>query len=309
MKILTFLVLLSFLCLQLYSQTANLTGNIIDNKSKKPIIGAHVKITHRRDTTQSNIVASDTNGVFTFTNIRFGGYAVEVSSIGFTKLKTFVRVTEPNVNAGELILTETEIPVDEVVIEETAPRAFQKGDTTEFNARAFKINKDAVAEDLVAKMPGVTVEQGTVKSQGEEVRRVLVDGKQFFGEDPTVALRNLPAEVIDKIQIFDKQSDQAQFTGFDDGQAVKTMNVVTRPERRMGTFGKSYAGMGDAGKYLAGGNLNHFQQGRRLSILALSNNINQQNFSQQDLVGVMSGGGRGGPPGRPRTRPRWRARP
>lgn len=286
-------MLLSLLSLQVYSQTADLTGKIIDSKSKKPIIGAHVKITHRRDTTQTHIMPSDTNGNFLFSNIRFGGYSLDVSSIGYAKFTKFVRVTETSVNAGELELTETEIPVDEMVVEEMAPRTFQKGDTTEFNARAFKLNKDAVAEDLVQKMPGVTVEQGTVKAHGEEVKRVIVDGKQFFGDDPTLALRNLPAEVVDKIQIFDKQSDQAQFTGFDDGQAVKTMNVVTRPERRIGTFGKAYAGIGDAGKYIGGGNLNHFQQGTRISILGLSNNINQQNFSQQDLVGVMGGGGGG----------------
>src|SRR5690606_558610 len=130
---------------------------------------------------------------------------------------------------GRLALAEDDVLLGEVEVVEKAPAAVQKGDTTEFNARAFKTNPDANAEDLVTKMPGVVMQDGKVQAQGEEVTQVLVDGKPFFGDDPTAALRTLPAEVIDKIQVFDKQSDKAQFTGFDDGNEAKTINIVTRP--------------------------------------------------------------------------------
>ena len=139
---------------------------------------------------------------------------------------------------------------------------------------------------------------GEVQAQGEKVQRVLVDGKQFFGEDATLALKNLPAEIVDKIEVFDRQSDQAQLTGFDDGNAQKTINIVTRADRNAGKFGKLFAGYGSDNRYMAGGNLNIFGKEKRISIIGLSNNINQQNFASQDLAGVLGssggGGGRGG---------------
>ncbi|MFM2285643.1 MAG: hypothetical protein RLZZ543_1140, partial [Bacteroidota bacterium] len=181
-----------------------------------------------------------------------------------------------------------------VEIEGAQQRAVQKGDTTEMNADAFKVNPDATAEDLVKKMPGITVDNGVVKSGGEEVKKVLIDGKEFFGDDASMALKNLPAEVVSKIQVFDKMSDQAQFSGFDDGNSKRTMNVVTRRGMKNAQFGKVYAGGGTSDRYNAGMNLNFFNGNRRISILGQSNNINQQNFSSQDLLGVMSSSGGGG---------------
>ena len=127
-------------------------------------------------------------------------------------------------------------------------------------------------------MPTVEIENGSVQAQGEDVRRVLVDGKPFFGNDPTAALKNLPAEVIDKIQIFDQQSDQAQFTGFDDGNESKTINIITKPNMRNGQFGKIFGGYGYKDKYTTGGNVNIFKGDQRISLIGQSNNINIQNF-------------------------------
>jgi len=154
------------------------------------------------------------------------------------------------------------------------------------NASAFKTLKDASAEELVMKMPGITMENGAVVAQGKEVKKILVDGKDFFGEDPSVALKNLPADVIDKIQIFDKLSEQAQFTGFDDGESDQAINIITKKEKKNGKFGKFSAGSDLDDKYLAGGNINIFNKQRRISVIGLLNNINQQNFTQQDLMGI-----------------------
>lgn len=139
-------------------------------------------------------------------------------------------------------------------------------------------------------MPGVVIQNGTVQAQGEDVRQVFVDGKEFFGNDPTLALRTLPAEVIEKIQVYDRLSDQAQFTGFDDGETAKTINIITRPEKRNGQFGKAYAGYGYPDKYQVGGNVNVFDGDRRLSAIGQANNINQQNFANEDLLGVINSG-------------------
>ncbi|MBZ0199730.1 MAG: outer membrane beta-barrel family protein, partial [Ignavibacteriaceae bacterium] len=149
------------------------------------------------------------------------------------------------------------------------------------------------AEDLVKKMPGVVVQDGKVQVQGEEVKKVLVDGREFFGDDPNAVLKNLPAEVIEKIQVFDEQSEQSRFTGFDDGNTTKTLNIITRLRFRDGTFGKLSGGYGNEEKYYSGGNINYFNEDTRLSLLGQLNNINEQNFSSEDLLGVMSGGSSG----------------
>ncbi len=200
-------------------------------------------------------------------------------------------------NIGTIIIKPALTSLGEVEIKETAIRAEQKGDTTQYNAAAFKVSQDATTEDLVKKMPGITIENGTVKAHGEDVKRVLVDGKQFFGDDPSVTLKNLPAEVVDKIQVFDKLSDQAAWTGFDDGSGQKTINIVTRNNKNTGQFGKFSAGYGTDAHYLLGANINFFKDKRRITLLGMSNNVNQQNFSADDVVGSGSGGSQRGGPG------------
>ena len=197
---------------------------------------------------------------------------------------------------GTLFIPKSIKQLGEVVVVSKIPPVQQKGDTLEYNASQFKVNPDATAEDMVKKLPGVTVDkQGTVTAQGEQVRKVTIDGRDFFGDDATAALRNLPAEIIDKIQVFDRLSDQAQFTGFDDGNTLKAMNIVTKANMRNGQFGRMYAGYGTDDRYAAGGNVSFFKGNRRISLVGNFNNVNQQNFASQDLLGVTSGGGnRGG---------------
>ncbi len=184
-------------------------------------------------------------------------------------------------------------------------RAQQKGDTLVYNATAFKVMEGSSAEDLLSKMPGVVVEGGEIQAQGEKVNKVLLDGKEFFEGDVNLAIKTLPSDIIASIEVFDKASEQAEFTGFDDGNDIKTINIVTKAEFKSGQFGEAYGGVGvdidGELKYKAGGSYNTFGKTRRISILGLSNNINQQNFSQEDLAGVMSsgnsgrrGGGKGG---------------
>ncbi len=271
----------------LSAQTGRLQGRIFDAKTKFPLTGAHVRLTNREDTTETYLTISDVDGVFIFSKLGSTAYMLEATFLGREKINKTIRIENQNISIGDLLMHERAIRLGEVVIEGSPPPAIQKADTTEFNAGAFKTHPDATAEDLITKLPGITIDNGTVKAQGENVQQVLVDGKPFFGNDPTVALRNLPSDVIEKIQVFDKMSDQAEFTGFDDGQSIKTMNIVTRVNRRNQEFGKSYGGYGNDDRYLAGGSMNYFQSGTRLSLIGLSNNINQQNFSTQDLLGVV----------------------
>jgi hypothetical protein len=281
----------------LWGQNATVGGTVVKKNHGVALVGAHIRLIEQDDSTQSFVTSTDENGRFEFSNIQRATYTMEVTYLGYGKLSRTVTIDKSHVDVETLTMSEEAIPLKEVVVEGRTPTAEQKGDTIEYNAQAFKINGDATAEDLIKKMPGVTVQNSVVKAQGEEVQQVLVDGQQFFGSDPMVALRNLPAEVIDKVQVFDKLSDQAQLTGFNDGQSSKTINIVTRPDRRRGEFGQLNGGYGTDDRYTVGGSINHFASSRRLSVIGLSNNVNQQNFSLQDILGIMSGGDPAGGPG------------
>jgi hypothetical protein len=294
------LVILFILPLRVWAQVTSLEGRVLDGRTKSPMVGATVRLINSNDTTKVLIAKTFGDGSFIIPGPGLHAYDLEITYIGYAPVNRFVRINEAHMSLGDIFMTQSVVPLSEVLVQGKAIPAIQKADTTELNAKAFKTNPDADAGDLLEKMPGITIDNGTVKAQGEDVQQVLVDGKPFFGNDPTVALRNLPADAIEKIQVYDKQSDQAEFTGFDDGQSSKTINIVTKPERRGQRFGKASAGYGEDDRYLAGGGINSFNGDTRASVLGFSGNVNQQNFSSQDIMGVMSnsrgggGGGRGG---------------
>lgn len=267
-----------------------LTGRVVDAKNGA-LVGVPVVVTSVQDSTLKKFTLTDTAGVFMITDLPAQTYRLQATYLGYDNLTQRITVSQPVQDLGTLTMTPDAKTLKEVVVKGQIPPSQMKGDTLQLNASAFKVTRDATTEDLVSKMPGITVTNGTVTAQGETVQQVLVDGRIFFGDDPSIALRNLPAEVVDKIEIFDKQSDQSQFTGFNDGQTTKTLNIVTRGDRQNGTFGRLFSGYGTNGVYTAGGNVNLFKGARRLSIIGLSNNINQQNFASQDLLGVTSSGG------------------
>lgn len=288
-------------CAQLsIAQNITLKGALRDKTDSSALRNATIRLTSPNDAQFRKQALTDRDGAFEIPDLKPAPYIITISYIGYGELTRAIMLQAETQNLGTIYMPKSSRDLKEVVIKGQVPPAQQKGDTLQYNADAYKTNPDASGEDLVKKMPGIVVENGTVKAHGEDVKRVLLDGKEFFGEDATLALRNLPAEMISKIEVFDRQSDQAQFTGFDDGNSQKTINVVTRAEMRSGQFGKVFAGYGTDGRYNAGGSVNLFNGDRRISLIGLTNNINQQNFSQQDLLGVMNagsnrgGGGRGG---------------
>ena len=275
----------------LFGQQTRLTGTALDFVTRAPLSGANITLISSADTTVKKFTSANTQGVFLFPSVVPGTYLMKVTFLGYQDYQKKITLLGNGLDVGSLFLVQTSIPLKEFLVTGEAPPVVQVGDTVMFNSKAFKLNVDATAEELVSRLPGVTVENNTVKAQGEDVSQVLVDGKRFFGDDPMIALRNLPAEVIDKIQVYDKMSDQSELTGFNDGQTTRTINIITRPERRRGQFGRAVAAFGDEGRYQAVGNVNFFQGTRRLTVLAQSNDINQQNFSTQDFLGAMGGGG------------------
>ncbi|HEX8425163.1 TonB-dependent receptor [Hymenobacter sp.] len=285
------------------AQTSSISGRIVDASNQSPLIGANVLVRGLAADSVKSGAAADVSGNFTVSGLVPGRYQLTISFLGYQTLQRSLTLTTQPLALGALALGTGGVALKGVEVVGKAAAAVQKGDTSQFNAGSFKTNPDANAQDLITKMPGVTVDptSGKVQAQGEQVQRVLVDGKEFFGNDPDAVLKNIPAEVIDKIQVYDRASDQAQFTGFDDGNQQKTINIVTKPQFRNGQFGRVLAGYGPQDdRYRLSGNLNSFKGKERMSIVAQSNNINEQNFGTEDLLGVVgsSGGGGGGRGGR-----------
>ncbi len=291
------ILLLSIILLSAQPSVNKLEGTVLDGETGKPLPGAHVVLKNFRDDIAGTALVND-KGYFRIDRQFPGNYTLHISYIGYKSRDIAVRLLNEDQDMGRLFLESERKELEEVSVVASTPMALVKEDTLEMQADAYKVTQDATAEDLVGKMPGVQVEGGTVKAQGEEVRKVTVDGRRLFDEDPVLALRNLPAEIVERIQIFDEQSEQARFTGFDDGQTTKTINVVTRRGMRDGVTGKVSAGIGDEESYSLAASLNYFKENQRISLVGQSNNINNQGFTMQDFLGVTGGGMGGGRMGR-----------
>ena len=274
----------------------SLSGTVTDKTTKEGLISATVQLVSSDG--KSSYTSTDLNGNFQFKKLQPGTYTLQVTYVGYKSYNAKQTLSEGQEKRVKIEMTEDAQLLGEVSVQGRATRAEQQGDSLLYNAEAFQVMMGSSAEDLLAKMPGIVVEGGTIQAQGEQVQKVLVDGKEFFDGDVNLAIKNLPSDVIASIEVFDKKSEQAEFTGFDDGEEVKTINIVTKGGFRQGTFGEVSGGYGTDDRYKVNGNLNFFNDDRRISVLGMSNNVNQQNFSQEDLAGVMaagnSGRGRGG---------------
>lgn len=294
------LIFLTSYLVCLFSSTAqspaiNISGKVIDQSDGAGLPGATVLIVNIKDSLKSKYGVTDDDGYFQIKNLEQAFYRINIASLGYKPSSKIIRITELIGNLGNLSLERDISVLNEIEVKGEVVAMEMKGDTLQYNAQAFKTNPDASAKDLVTKMPGIEVNNTGVTSNGESIEQVLLDGKRFFGQDPLLSLNNIPAEIVNQIQIYDELSDQSKFTGFDDGKTTKTMNVVTKENRRNGQFGNIYGGAGTNDLYKAGFNLNSFNKDQRFTLLGLSNNINQQNFSNQDLAGISgAGGNRGG---------------
>ncbi len=293
--------LFTFLSLVLLSITASaqtngsLKGKLIDSLSKQSLKDASISVLDGRDSTLEVFGLARADGSFSLSNISFGEMIVQVKFQGYDMVERKVSFTKTNANIdlGTIFMKQASNDLGNVTVTQSPMR--MKQDTLEINASAFKTKPNAVAEDLLRKIPGMEVSKdGTIKSQGEQVQRVLVNGKRFMGDDPKVATRTLPPDVIDKIQVFDDLSDQSKFTGFDDGNRVKTINITTKKDMRKGVFGKAVVGAGTDGNFDESVNFNKFDGDKQLTLMGQANDINKQNFTQQNIGGGRGGNGGGG---------------
>ena len=209
-------VILLFAQAKVFSQTT-INGEIRERATQKILKSAYVSLINSEDSTKRKTVPTDGEGKFTFSEIIAGNYALRVSFLGYNEYRQNLTVGDSTLIIPTIFLDENSKELNEVKVIGQVAATIQKVDTLQFNAKAFKVNPDAMANDLLEKLPGAMMENGKLQIQGDEVKQVMIDGKLFFGKDATAALKNIPSEVIDKIQVFDQLSEQSQLSGLDDG--------------------------------------------------------------------------------------------
>ncbi|RYY87795.1 MAG: hypothetical protein EOO15_10875 [Chitinophagaceae bacterium] len=270
-------------------------GFLLDgsDSTRRPLDEATISIMQSSDSTLVSFNLTSSTGYFEIKSLANGNYYLMVSYQGFATLKRSFSITneQPVADLGDLRMSTQYKTLDEVVVRDIAPIKI-KGDTVEYNAGSFKTKPNANVEDLLKKLPGVQVEKdGTVKAQGENVQKVYVDGKEFFGADPKLATKNLAADMVESVQVYDDMSDQAKFNKIDDGSRAKAINIKLKKDKKNGLFGKATAGYGTNDRYDASFNLNRFNGNRQISLIGAANNVNKQGFSFNDIVSVMGGMG------------------
>ena len=294
MKCIAYILTVCLLILPFLSEaqkfgTASVKGTLKDSSQTRPLSGATISVLSRSDSSVVSVGLSGKEGDFKLQNIAFGSYILQISFMGYetVEMPFTLSSNNPVFQTGAVYLQPLPKLMEDIIVK-TSPITIN-GDTTDISVSQFKTIPNATAEDLLKKLPGVEVEKdGTIKTQGEKVTRVLVNGKRFFGKDPKMATRNLPADMIERIQMIDSKSEQSEFSGFDDGERVQTINIITKKDKKNGVFGKGSISAGTEGRTASAASVNIFQGNRQLSFIAQSNNINNQQFTVQDFLGTMT---------------------
>lgn len=283
-------ILISFTFLSSYAQSHSLRGKVLDEQGL-PLPSATVVLLDPADTTLMYFGITSETGDWEIKSIKERSYLMQFAFLGFETAYRLVAIPNPSgPEWGIMALKPKPLSLDGVqVIGEHVPILF-KNDTIEFNTKAFKTRPDAVVEELLKKLPGIQVDRaGNIKAMGEDVRKVFVDGKEFFGSDPKVATKNLPADAVAKVQVFDKKSEESEFTGIDDGTRDKAINLILKEDKKNGVFGHLKGGYGTDDHYLGGAKLYRFTDKTQMAALAMQNNINQFGFSFQDYMDFNGG--------------------
>ena len=291
-RFLVLLVLISIASISYGQDNAFIKGQITDSESN-PLLSATVVILSEKDSSIVSFALTNKEGVFDIKDIKTGNHILQVSYLGFDQYSKSINVPQQGLDVGNIMLSNSNNELEQIEIKGEHVPIMVKKDTIEYNAAAFQTQPNEVVEDLLKKMPGIEVsEDGTITAQGEEVEQVLVDGKEFFGKDPKIATKNLPAEAVNKIQFFDQKSDVAEFTGVDDGEREKTMNLELKEDYKSGYFGTVSAGAGvDDDKnfrHASRLSLNRFSPKMKLSVIGNVNNVNQQGFSVDQYMSMMN---------------------
>jgi hypothetical protein len=280
----------------LKAQNVTIEGTIMDSTIKKPLNYATISLANAKDSSLISFTRANESGFFQIKNVPAGKFLISISYVGYQFTWLAVKAgTTPVLSLGNIYLQNT-ATMSSVTVTARRPPVVINGDSIEFNSENFKTQPNAVVEDMLKKMPGIEVDKsGGITVNGKSVSKVYVNGKEFFTGDPKMATRNLAADAVDKIQIYDRKSDQAMFTGIDDGNEETAINIKTKKDRKQSTFGKVGSGFGTPGRFDGQGNVNRINNDEQYSVIATANNVNKQNFSMGDVSNFSGGGGgRGG---------------
>lgn len=270
------------------AQTFTINGFISDEKGKAMPF-ANVALLNPKDSTFAYFAISDESGIYEIKKVSNGKYLLQTAFMGYQTVFKSIDVSK-NETIGAIIMQPKPVKLNEYnIVGENIPILIKK-DTLEYNASSFKTKPDASSEDLIRKLPGIEVDNtGNIKAMGEDVKRVLVDGKEFFSNDPKIATKNIPANAIKKVQLFDKKSDGSDLTGIDDGRRDKTINLILKDNFKDGIFGDIKAGYGTDNHYQASAKAYKFTKKSQFALLGMNNNINKFGFSFNDYLDFNGG--------------------
>ena len=275
------------------SSTPAVVSGVVADSSGTTLPGAHVLLLGPGDAL-IGFALTGPDGTFKIERVADGAYRLRATFVGYESREVTVAVAGASVAVGKIRLDEAVSELGQLVVSGDRPPVVMRGDTLVYSASDYAVRKGAKVEDLLRKLPGVEVDaDGTVRANGEVVRDVLVDGKEFFGGAPTVATQNLPADAVERVEVFEKQSEMAAFTGVDDGRGTTALNIALKEDRRSGLFGSATSGAGTATPYdgqvrYAGRTLvNRFSQATRLSVLGRTNNVNRAALSLREYLTLM----------------------
>ncbi len=273
----------------IYGQQATLTGKVINEKGN-PLPYATAALLKPSDSTLAYFGITNPNGDFEIKKTSMGKFLLQVAYMGYQTTYRAIEVNTNTTNLGAIVLQPKTLTLGTTEITGEHIPILIKKDTVEYNAGAYKTKPGAVAEDLLKKLPGVSVDRnGNIKAMGEDVGNVLVDGKEFFSSDPKVATKNLPADAINKVQVYNKKSDEAELSGVEDGTRDKTMNLLLKDDKKDAWFGEIRAGLGTTDHYQSNAKIYRFNQKIQFAGLAMLNNINKFGFSFQDYMDFSGG--------------------
>ncbi len=273
------------------TKTITVAGRVLEDEGQQPAMQANVQLLALPDSSYAAGIATNSKGFFVLPKVKGGRYVLKVSYIGFKTAWKPLRLNDskPMVNVGTITLETDAFMLAEAVVTAEAPQVQAVEDTLVYNSSAYRTPEGATLEELVKKLPGAEVDDdGNVKINGKDLKKILVNGKEFFGGDVATGLKNLPVEMIEKLKTYDKKSDLARITGIDDGEEETVLDLTVKKDMNKGVFGNFDFGVGSKDRYTERGMMNYFKGSTQFTIMGAANNVNDQGFS----------GGGGGP--------RWR---
>ena len=289
MKNLLLIAVCTFFSSLLFAQKAPVSGTVTDTTNQQKMQNAAVILLHPKDSVLYKFTRSDKDGNFTFPSADTGNYILLITQNTYADYVDNIVVKDASaLNLGAIAMTLKANILKEVIVKQTVAAIRMKGDTTEYTADSFKVRPGASVEEMLRILPGLQVDKdGKITAQGEKVQKVLVDGEEFFGDDPTLATKNIQADAIDKVQVFDKKSDQATFTGIDDGEKTKTINLKLKADKKKGYFGKLDVASDFKTRWNNSAMINNFKKKLKLSAYGVTSNTGKTGleWDEQDKYG------------------------